>query len=144
MIKICPITGLKMSFLAKGRIGVFVPNHPKANNRGYVLRSRYVIEKNLGRFLNTDEHIHHKDENKLNDIIENLELLSRQEHSKKHLIKRIPKRGSIKARRIKTDHGLDYEKIKELMNKKLGYRKISKILKEPLYCIKQACIFLRG
>lgn len=48
---------------------------------------RYVMEKYLGRKLKSDEHIHHIDENKLNNSISNLTIMSNSAHKKLHLIK---------------------------------------------------------
>lgn len=42
------------------------------------------MEVHLGKFLKTNEVIHHKDGNGLNNSLNNLELLSASEHSKKH------------------------------------------------------------
>lgn len=48
------------------------------------LEHRLVMEQHLGRELRPDEVVHHKDENKLNNDISNLEILSRREHRLKH------------------------------------------------------------
>lgn len=45
---------------------------------------RYVMECFLGRKLESSEIVHHIDGNKFNNNIENLEILSRSEHLKKH------------------------------------------------------------
>jgi intein/homing endonuclease len=45
---------------------------------------RVVAEMMLGRKLNDDEHVHHIDEDRLNNLPENLEILNPQEHAKKH------------------------------------------------------------
>lgn len=63
---------------------VYVPEHPKATKNGYVLEHRIVVENNLGRLLNSDEVVHHKDGNKKNNDISNLEVMKRIEHSKLH------------------------------------------------------------
>lgn len=49
-----------------------------------VYEHRYLMEKHLGRKLTFDETIHHKDGNKLNNKLNNLELLSRSEHTKQN------------------------------------------------------------
>ena len=56
--------------------------------RSYSHSRRYVhrleIEKFLGRKLLSSEIVHHKDGNKLNNKINNLQILSRSEHAKIH------------------------------------------------------------
>ncbi len=42
------------------------------------------MQESLGRPLKTEEHVHHIDEDVYNNNIENLELLTRSEHLKKH------------------------------------------------------------
>ena len=49
-----------------------------------VREHRYIMECFLGRKLGSDEIVHHKDGNKKNNSIENLEILSRSEHIKRH------------------------------------------------------------
>ena len=45
---------------------------------------RHVMEQHLNRPLHDDEIVHHKDGDKLNNSIRNLELTSRREHVKHH------------------------------------------------------------
>lgn len=61
-----------------------VPEHPNATKHGYVLYHRVVAENIIGRLLNASEVVHHKDGNKWNNAPENLEVLDRSEHSRKH------------------------------------------------------------
>lgn len=61
-----------------------VPEHPKATKNHYVLMHRIVMENYLGRLLTDEEVIHHKDHNKKNNSIENLELINRVAHIKLH------------------------------------------------------------
>jgi hypothetical protein len=52
--------------------------------RSYVLEHRIIMEQYLGRKLDVNENVHHKNENKEDNRIENLELISRPQHSKYH------------------------------------------------------------
>ena len=45
---------------------------------------RYLMEQKLGRKLERSEHVHHKDENKLNNSPDNLELMTVEEHMSHH------------------------------------------------------------
>lgn len=61
-----------------------VPEHPYATKNGYVLLHRIIVENHLNRLLNTNEVIHHLDENKKNNSIENLQVLTSTTHAKLH------------------------------------------------------------
>lgn len=71
---------------SQGYILVYSPNHPSTKNSGtkYVGEHRLVMEKYLNRFLRPNEHVHHKNGNKTDNRIKNLEVLSASEHIKKH------------------------------------------------------------
>lgn len=64
-----------------------VKEHPKATKRGYVLHHRIVMENFLGRLLTGNEVVHHIDENKHNNEITNLKVMSKKEHCKHHATK---------------------------------------------------------
>lgn len=66
----------------------YIPEHPKTSKMGYVAEHRYVMENQIGRYLEKDEVVHHINENKLDNNIENLQLMTRNEHSRLHAIKR--------------------------------------------------------
>lgn len=53
-------------------------------NGRYVKEHRYVVEQHLRRKLLRTEEVHHKDENKFNNDISNLVILSKSEHAKLH------------------------------------------------------------
>jgi hypothetical protein len=72
----------------KGYIYLYRPKHPYATQTGYVKRSRLVMEKHLNRLLNPNERIHHINEIKNDDRIENLRLFESQgKHTKFHIDK---------------------------------------------------------
>lgn len=64
-----------------GYVFLFCPEHPNCNNVGYVNEHRLVMERHIGRFLISKEVVHHKDQNKQNNSIDNLQLFaSESEH----------------------------------------------------------------
>lgn len=70
--------------IKKGYKYQYFPSHPHATKDGYVLEHRLVMEFKIGRILNKNEVVHHKDKNRLNNSIDNLELVV---GSGKHLMK---------------------------------------------------------
>lgn len=70
---------------SKGYVFIYMPDHPFADCRKYVKRSRLVLEKHLGRYLEPKEIPHHKNGITNDDRIANLQLSSNQsEHAKIH------------------------------------------------------------
>lgn len=61
-----------------GYILIKRPEHPYANNNGYVREHRLVIEQHLHRFLLPSEIVHHLNHIKDDNRIENLQLVSSQ------------------------------------------------------------------
>lgn len=51
----------------------------EASNLAYILEHRLVMEKHLGRYLDPEEVVHHKDKNPSNNSLDNLELFANQE-----------------------------------------------------------------
>lgn len=76
-------------------IKVWVADHPYSL-QNKVLEHRLVMEKHLGRFLLPSEVVHHKDGNKKNNKIENLELINNQsDHVITHMIEKYGGKKSI-------------------------------------------------
>lgn len=61
-----------------------VRDHPNRTKNDYVLLHRVIVENHLGRLLNADEVVHHINEDKKDNRIENLEVLTASEHAKHH------------------------------------------------------------
>ena len=74
------------------------PNHPMARKNGYILIHRLIMANYLGRLLATIEVVHHKNGNKLDNRIENLELVS---DNGKHLSKLHPEVGKKVSKKLK-------------------------------------------
>lgn len=65
-----------------------VYGHPNATSHHYVLEHRIVMENHIGRILDRKEIVHHKDDNKKNNDISNLELISSaSKHGRLHGLK---------------------------------------------------------
>ena len=67
-----------------GYIYIASKNHPNSTLDGYVAEHRLVMEKKIGRFLLKEEIIHHLNENKSDNRIENLVITNSSEHIKKY------------------------------------------------------------
>lgn len=87
----------KKKIIIKKYIYIYTPEHPHAigTKKLYVSEHRLIMEKLLGRYLTKDEIVHHKDENTMNNNIDNLILMTASEHNSFHSKKRIRKNGKF-------------------------------------------------
>lgn len=74
---------------SNGYYYVYAPTHPQANGAGKVYVHRYIGYLKEGRVLSTDEECHHIDENKINNSINNIEVMTHIEHILLHSSKPI-------------------------------------------------------
>lgn len=75
-----------------GYVLVYMPGHPYSTKAGRVRKHRLVMEIHLGRYLHPREVVHHKDGNRQNNSIGNLELFaSNGDHLANTLAGKCPK-----------------------------------------------------
>lgn len=67
-----------------GYIGIWKPEHPRADMQGYVYEHTIIMEQKLKREILKEEEIHHINLNKKDNSINNLCLCSHKEHLKIH------------------------------------------------------------
>ncbi len=76
----------------RGYKQIWAPDYPRSKHRGwcngYVAEHIMLMEGYIGRALKEDEVVHHIDENRLNNSLENLQLMTATEHRKHHTIGR--------------------------------------------------------
>mgnify|MGYP001221489433 CR=1 FL=1 len=114
-----PNEGFKKTGYTKkdGYIMVWKPTHKYAWKNGYVKLHRLVMEKELGRYLKPNEVVHHKDGDKLNNDINNLQIMTKAGHRAIHNV--IDYKGVLH---------YDIEEIKELYLEGHSTRDIARIL----------------
>ena len=67
-----------------GYIWELCPDHKNANPFGFVPQHRLIVERHLNRYLSPHEVVHHDNENKLDNSLDNLKLMTKSEHLKLH------------------------------------------------------------
>ncbi len=80
-----------------GYLKRYAPDHPWPRKGGYVLEHVRVMELQIGRRIEPGEVVHHKDHDKRNNDLDNLELTRAGEHSRHHrrLDTHLRKRGPL-------------------------------------------------
>ena len=71
-----------------GYIAIYFPDHPKSTSEGYIMEHDLIMECFIGRWLKDDEVVHHKNKIRDDNRIENLQLLTKSEHSRLHMSER--------------------------------------------------------
>lgn len=78
--EILDITGRKRT--KKGYVALCIKNHPFSDKtNGYIFEHRIIVEMNLGRFLNHDEIVHHLNDIKHDNRLDNLMVMTNAEHT---------------------------------------------------------------
>jgi len=67
-----------------GYVLIYSPLHPNRDKDNIVREHRLIMESKIGRFLKKGEIVHHMNDNKSDNRIENLQLLTKIEHAKLH------------------------------------------------------------
>lgn len=67
-----------------GYVYIKMYEHPRVNIDGYIQRSHLVAEEKLGRYLYPEEITHHKNGIRDDDRSENIDVMTRGEHTSLH------------------------------------------------------------
>lgn len=78
-----PAYGTGRSVMSSGYIRIWEPDHPLAQSDGYVMEHRKVLH-DAGRTIPDGHHVHHINQVKYDNRIENLEIVPASEHWRRH------------------------------------------------------------
>ena len=67
-----------------GYVLAYAPNHPKAHDDGYVMLHTVLMERSIGRYLKSNEVVHHINRIRNDNNLENLLLMDKREHQSMH------------------------------------------------------------
>lgn len=98
--------------------------------------ARFVMQERQGRILEYHEHVDHIDDNKTNDVITNLQILTQAENNQK---------SQIKYPEFKLETCLECEEVFKMDRAKQrtwNYRRKHGAV-GPFCCVKHACIFVQ-
>jgi len=123
---------------SEGYVLIKKPNYPYTQKSGYIPEHKYKTEKKIGRPLKENEIVHHKNGDKTDNRLENLELMTRKQHVKHHHIGAKRSKSAIKnmkaaqkekySKMEKSDHPyfkkVNIEKALELKEKGLTVKEI--------------------
>ena len=68
----------------KGYRCLYKPDYKWCHKGGWIQEHRYIMQEHLGRKLKSNEHIHHINEIKTDNRLENLMIVNPSQHSKLH------------------------------------------------------------
>lgn len=71
---------------------IYLPDHPRSTKAGYVREHRLVMEQLLGRYLERNEVVHHKNGDTLDNRPDNLEVMDKKDHDRMNVGLNIHKR----------------------------------------------------
>ena len=69
-------------------VSIYFPEHPMATNDGYILEHELIMSCVLGRHLEPDEVVHHKNHIRDDNRVCNLQVMTRAEHAALHMKER--------------------------------------------------------
>lgn len=78
-----PQYGRKRHLMPSGYVRVWVPGHPTAKRDGYALEHRYVMHE-ASIDIPPGAHVHHRNGDRADNRLENLEVLSPRAHTRHH------------------------------------------------------------
>lgn len=84
-----------------GYVRLYKPTHPMADRSGYILEHRYIMSTFLNRILESNEIVHHIDENTLNNSVDNLKITDRSKHIEVHFKPEEHSKKIIELRRVR-------------------------------------------
>ena len=67
---------------SKGYVAIYQPNHPNTSKGGYMMEHRLTMEAQIGRYLMSNEIVHHRDGNRQNNALSNLDLMFKDAHDR--------------------------------------------------------------
>lgn len=79
-----------------GYVKVYAPDHPHCTKDGYVMKHILIIEREIGRYLNPGECVHHINHIRSDNRVENLRLMTIHDHMSMHMKERNKNRGEKK------------------------------------------------